>query len=255
MTKRRGPTTNATKVPKIKAAKQSTAETRPPDGKLLLDDRWLNDLESYLDGLVTSCERAHGHRPSLEDFRQLLEVVLGANLLDRWFSNGDEVRLERVTFTTTKRVVRAKILVGDVLAIPLESSTFAFARVIHSEPTIGLLLDFFRETAARPIFRRTIANSGRIIQPAFVNELVLLGDNRWHVVASDPTWRPSADDKKIEVVHRKPGGKQVARRPLHRSHPDRPLTPAEAATLTRAANVGLDRLEEALRVALSPAGS
>ncbi len=238
-----------------KRTKYAAAVSSSPPGKLLLDECWLNDLHHWLDELARASERIFGQKPALEDLRQMLATVLGAGGLERWFSDGEGVELKSIVTKRVRRAPRAKsdpqkLKVGDVLAIPLRKAKYAFARVMHEKRNVGVLLEVWRKTTTRPLFDATIAASGRLLHPTFVNDLAITEGEHWKVVASDPGYRVSPADKNLEFSYPTPRAKWVARRPLDPHCPDRQVTPAQLGELERGSAQMPDDLEDAIREAL-----
>src|SRR5262249_51322648 len=141
---------------KTKPTKQRTT----PEGKALVDDLFLNEGEHTLEEMSRRCEAELGHKPSLEDFRQLLGALLCCRL-EEYFADGATTEVTDVIFKTKKKRPPQRYGAGDVFVIPLDRQRFAFGRVLRNEPKRGDLIEVFRETAARKAYRPSIVTSGR----------------------------------------------------------------------------------------------
>jgi hypothetical protein len=177
---------------KTKPAGQRTI----PNGKALLDDIFLNEGEHTLEEMSSRVEGELGHKPSLEDFKSLLEVLLGGEL-ERYFADCETVDLVEVVFKTKKKPRAQHCQVGDVFAIPLDPRRYAFGRVLRIKPKFGVLVEVFRETSERKTYRPSIVTSGRLFEPLFVNDLLTFECWRWIVVQSEPDYRISDKDASI----------------------------------------------------------
>ena len=139
--------------------------TRRPPGTLLLDDRWLNQVESWLDATARFCERAFGRKPTIEDLRRPMTTVLAAGLVSTRGSRTVIVAIKNVSFETTRRPkVPKKLRAGHVLAIPLGKGTFAFGRVMKTKSPwlIGVIVEVFAQTQSKPRCDRAVRASGRL---------------------------------------------------------------------------------------------
>jgi hypothetical protein len=176
---------------KTKPAEQRTT----PEGKALLDDLFLNEGERTLEEMSRRVESELGHKPSLEDFKSLLEVLLGGEL-ERYFADCETVDLVEVVFKTRKKSRAQRYQVGDVFAMPLDDGRYAFGRVLRIKPKFGVLIEVFRETSGRRTYRGSIVMSGRLFESVFVDDLPL-ERRRWVVVHSDPEYRVSENDASV----------------------------------------------------------
>jgi hypothetical protein len=82
-----------------------------------------------------------------------------------------------------------------------------------------------------------------------INDIECIESGRWKLVASDPHYRPSAEDKKLEFASPL-GGKWAARTLLDETQPPRPLTQSEIHSVEWEANKPCDVVEERIREAL-----
>lgn len=228
-----------------------------PEGKLLLDDLWLNETENILQRIAQRCEQDFGHKPSLEDFRQLIETKLCVGLED-YFADGESVEITKVIFKTRKKPPTQRYQVGDTFAIPLGDRQYAFGRIMRDpafRPTGGALVEIFRETSQTKAYRSSIASSGRLFYPTDVNPLSCLKNRRWTVVASDPSYRFSDEDLDLEFLMPDPPRFWVAVRPFAPGSPSRPVTEEEWRRMdVNGQNPGLGRIvdfEARIREALS----
>jgi hypothetical protein len=182
--------------------KPKTNDRAVPEGKLLLDDLWLNEAESVLRDIAGRCEREFGHKPTLEDFRQLLETKLCAGLED-YFADGEGVDVVKVVFKTKRKPAVQHYRVGDVFAIPLEKDLHAFGRIMR-DPAFedaGIpLVEVFRETSSRRAYQPSIAASGRLLYPTDVTAALCLKNRRWKVIASDPSYHFAEADRDLEFL-------------------------------------------------------
>lgn len=185
---------------------QRGGKTSPttPRGKLLLDDKWLNEAEACIERLGRTCVEEHGTRPSLEDFRQLLRTVL-AGRLEEWFADAQDIRVEDVTFKLGK-IQQApgkprKCLPGDVFAFKLARGRYAFLRVMHVEPTEEMLVEVFGVFADIPDFAPTVAKGPRLFDyPVFVFDSEIIDSSRWTLVERNRSYEVSEDDKRLEFA-------------------------------------------------------
>lgn len=232
-------------------AKSKPTEPRvQPEGKALLDDLFLNEGERVLEDMASRCERELGHKPSMEDFRNLLEVLLGAEL-ERYFADCDTVELVEVVFKTRKKPRAQRYQEGDVFAIPLGDRLYAFGRVLRIKPKFGELIEVFRETSERKTCRRSITESGRLFHPVIVNGLTTIEVWRWTVVHSDSSYRLSEADAKLEFVYPKhPKKGWVAGNPFDHEQPHRLISAEEAQQMTDNALLGPEDVENLIRAAL-----
>jgi hypothetical protein len=168
-----------------------------PPGTLLQDDRWLNEVEGWLASTATFCERSFGRKPSIEDLRALLSTVLTAGSDRAWFSDGDRRVVKKVVFETTPRpAVPKKLQPGHILVIPLDKRTYAFARVMMTDPAwlIGAIVEVFRKPAPRPECDRAVLASGRALRPLCINPVSCIESGRWKVVGFDEGYRVAKED-------------------------------------------------------------
>jgi hypothetical protein len=229
-----------------------------PEGKLLLDDLWLNEAENTLGDIARRCEQEFGHKPSLEDFRQLLQTVLCVEL-EEWFSDGANKDVTSVVFKTKKKPAAQRYKDGDVFAIPLDEERYAFGRILHDMPWggqfIGTLLEIFRETSTSKKYRPSIVASGRLFYPRFEDPLACLKNRRWTVIASDDAYRFPEADQDLEFLVPDPRRRGFSgERPFSPGSPSRPLTEEEWRRMeANGQGGGIGRpedLEERIRVAL-----
>jgi hypothetical protein len=173
-----------------------------PEGKLLLDDLWLDEGANTLRHIAQRCEGELGYKPNLEDFRRLLRVLLGGEL-DEYFADGVTTEVTDVVFKTRKRPRAQRYKVGDVFAIPLDKDRYAFGRIMR-DPAFGsrggVLVETFRETSRTRTYRPSIVASGRLIHPTDVNPLRSLKNRRWTVVASDDAYQFPDVDQELEFT-------------------------------------------------------
>jgi len=220
------------------------------DVTVLLDDKWLNQAEHWLDELTQGAERTFGRKPAITEFQELLTTVLGGGPVDRWFRDGDATAIRSVVFKTEPRAATAaKPQVGDILIIPLEQRDSAFARVIHLRKGWGAIVEVFRRTSRDPGSYEAAVSSGRLFHPVCINDVECIESGRWKIVASDPHYRPSAEDKKLEFASPL-GGKWAARRLLDETRPPRPLAQSEIHSVEWEANKPCEVVEERIREAL-----
>ncbi len=195
---------------------------------MLLDDRWLNEVEGWLASAADFCERTFGRKPSIEDLRALLSTVLTAGSVRAWFSDGDRRVVKKVTFTTAARpALPKKLQSGHILAIPLGKSRCAFARVMMTDPAwiIGAIVEVFRKTMARPEYDRAVLASGRAFRPICINPFSCIESGRWNVVGFDDRYRVAKEDHALEFPAA-PRGVFTAALPFDRGRLGRTLTTA-----------------------------
>jgi hypothetical protein len=198
-----------------------------PEGKLLLDDYWLNEAEVVLRGIAEECEREYGHKPSLEDFRQLLETKLGVGMED-YFEGCERTVLVKIVIQTKKAPPRQPHRVGDVFAIPLGDGRYAFGRIMREEEAkallLGTLVEIFRETSNTKRFHPSILASGRLLHPTTINTYRTISNRRWHVIASDDAYRLPDADLDLEFTVLDPPRGWAAMKPLLTGSPLRPIS-------------------------------
>src|SRR5262245_56015146 len=131
-------------MPKRTAAKKS-----PTDHTLLLDDRWYDAAYDALLQMARTSEREYGRKPTLEEFRRLLAVTLGANAKD-YFADGDTTAVTEVIFKTKKKPRTQPYDEGDVFAIPLGDGQYAFGRILRLKRNHGvIMIEIFREISKK----------------------------------------------------------------------------------------------------------
>jgi hypothetical protein len=231
------------------------SERDVPEGKLLLDDLWLNEAQTVLVDIARRCERDFGYKPSLEDFRQLLSTKLCVGL-EEFFSDGEEIEVVTVVFKTRKRPPIQRYAVGDIFAIPLDKDCYAFGRIMRDPaflPTGGPLVEIFRETSTTSAYRPSVAASGRLLYPTDVTALMCLKNRRWTVVASDESYQFPEADQELEFLF--PDSRYwVAVKQFAPGAPSRPVTKEEWQRMdANGQNPGLvmpEDFEERIRKAL-----
>jgi hypothetical protein len=176
--------------------KQPSKQRTVPQGKALLDDIFLNEGERALEEMSRRCESELGHKPSLEDFRQLLDALLCVDLED-YFADGATIEVTDVVFVTKPKSPPQQHRAGDIFAIPLGDDRYAFGRVLHVKPQFGVLIEVFRETSPDAVCRPSIEASGRLFEPIFASP-ECLASRRWAVIQSDPAYRISKADARID---------------------------------------------------------
>jgi hypothetical protein len=230
-----------------------TKKTTPriqPEGKLLLDDLWLNAAENALQHVARTCQRDVGHKPSLEDLRQLLCATLSVGLED-YFEDGATIDLTDIVFKTKKKPAAQRYKDGDVFAIPLGGGLHAFGRLIRTDKQVGTMIEVFRETSKRQAYRPSIITSGRMFHPVIASGLACLKAWRWTVVHSDPTYRLSKADAQLEFVYPKERREGwFAGNPFDHTQPHRPISAEEAQNMTDNALLGPEDVESLIREAL-----
>lgn len=236
-------------------AKPTSKKKRPPgddaDVTRLLDDRWLNQTEQWLDEITAGAERTFGKKPAIAEFKQLLATVLTAGPVQRWFRDGSSTVIRSVEFKTESRApVAAKPKVGDVLSIPLGKGDFAFARVMHVREGWGAIVEVFGKTAKNAGDYEAALSAHRLFHPVCINDVECIESGRWSIVASDPAYRPSAEDKKLEFASPL-GGKWAARTLLDDNRAPRPLAPSEIHSVEWEANKPAEVVERRIRETLS----
>jgi Immunity protein 26 len=222
-----------------------------PPGTMLLDDRWLNEVERWLASTAVFCERTFGRKPSIEDLRALLSTVLTAGSDRAWFSDGDHLVVKKVAFKTAPRpAVPKKLQPGHVLAIPLGKTTYAFARVMMTDPAwlIGAIVEVFRKTMARPEYDRTVVASGRAFRPLCINPVSCIESGRWKVVGFDEGYRVAKEDTALEFPAA-PSGVFTATLPFDRGRLGRTLTTAAFWKLTEETDGDAKEVERRIRQA------
>lgn len=228
-----------------------------PEGKLLLDDYWLNEAEVVLRGIAEECEREYGHKPSLEDFRQLLETKLGVGMED-YFEGCDRTVLVKIVIKTKKGPTKQAHKVGDIFAIPLGNGRYAFGRIMKDDwknvALVGTLVEIFRETSDTRRFRPSIFSSGRLLHPTNISTYEAITNRRWHVVASDDAYRIPERDLSLEFTILDPSREWAARKPLALGSPSRSLTEEEWRRMEANGQSGglgnVEALEDRIRAAL-----
>jgi len=232
-----------------RGGKASPASAR---GKLLLDDKWLNQAEAYVDRLGRTCVEEYGTRPSLEDFRQLLRTVLAGGV-EEWFADGQDVRVEDVTFKLGK-IRRSpgeprKCLPGDVYAFKLAKGRYAFLRVMHVEPSEEMLVEVFGVFADIPDFTSTVAKGPRLFDyPVFVFDSEIVNGSRWTLVERNRSYKVSEDDKRLEfsTLHR---GKWAVVTPLGSRGEPRRIPAEEVKRYGRTTIMQVEDLESDIKKA------
>jgi hypothetical protein len=231
-----------------------------PEGKLLLDDLWLDEGANTLRHIARRCEGELGYKPSLEDFRRLLRVLLGGEL-DEYFADGGTTEVTDVVFKTRKRPRAQRYKVGDVFAIPLDKDRYAFGRIMR-DPAFGsrggVLVETFRETSRTKTYRSSIVASGRLLHPRDVNPLRSLKNRRWTVVASDDAYQFSEADQELEFTgapdDRRGFPRFTAKKPFAPGSPSRAITEDEwhrmVANGQSSGLGGPETLEDRIRAAL-----
>jgi hypothetical protein len=186
-------------------------------------------LKQLADVYQEGCER----KPTLEEVRNLLELVLFSSG-EEHISDLDERDVTGITIKTAKKRKSQSFKQGDVLAIPIEGGRFAFGRLMLVSKPRGLLLEVFREISERKVFRPSILASGRMFHP--VRFLPTLPDAtnaikswRWIVVASDDGYAMTEQDWALEFKAPEPRGEWSAIN--MRDNTYRRLTHEEAALM------------------------
>lgn len=174
-----------------------------PEGKLLVDDLWLDAGEHALEEIARICLRKVGHKPSLEDFRQLLRSMLCGDLND-YFADAAEVKVTDVIFKAKQKPSVQRYKDGDAFAIPLGDGRYAFGRLLRFDRTVGSLIEVFRATSTRKTFRPSIVASGRLFHPVMVSDPECLKNSRWTVVASDDSYQFLKADEELEFTALRP---------------------------------------------------
>ena len=215
---------------------------------MLLDDRWLNQVEEWLGTTASFCERAYGRKPSIEDLRTLVATVLSVGSPD-WFSDGDRRVVKTVTFETAARpALPKKLLAGHILALPLGRRTYAFARVMKTEPEwlIGVIIEVFRKLANAPLYDPTVLASGRLFRPLCINHVSCVRSGRWQVVGLDKAYRVPKADERLEFPAA-PSGTFTAVLPFRGGELGRKLSTKEFWALSDAVDVEVEVVEKRIR--------
>src|SRR5262245_45808863 len=141
--------------------KKTATKASPTDHTLLLDDRWYDDAYDALRQMARTSEREYGRKPTLEEFRRLLAVTLGANAKD-YFADGDTTAVTDVIVKTKKKPRSQPYDEGDVFSIKLGDSQHAFGRILRLEKGHGvIMIEIFRETSTNGRYKPSIVASGR----------------------------------------------------------------------------------------------
>jgi len=193
------------------------------DDPLDLTHRFLKELaELYEEG----CER----KPTLAEVIACLESGLkfsGSECI----ADLEERAVTQVTVKTKKKPKDQTFKVGDVIAIPLDKNTYAFARIMIDDRHDGMLMEIFRETSPDKSFRRSIIESGRLFSP-ITGARSAIKNCRWHVIRSGDQYVLSESDAKMEFrVPHFAGGRWTARRFGGKHEESRLITKEEAMQL------------------------
>jgi hypothetical protein len=233
-----------------KKKRKKPADNLGPAGTLLLEDRWLNEMGDWLTRTAEACEKVFGRKPTIEDLRTLMATVLKANAPERWFADGDRQVVKDVIFKLSARPsIPRQLQPGDVLAIPLGTLGYAFARVMYVERGNYELIEVFRKQSAKPRPDRDVVVSGRLFHPVFVSQLDFIESGRWTVVATDADYRVREDDRGLEFAG-VPGGEWSAITPLDPGRPPRRLRPGEKDGMVLEAVEAPAEVEDQIRKAL-----
>jgi hypothetical protein len=167
------------------------------DGKkVLLGDEALDLTHELLQKLAEVYEDGAGRKPTAEELAALLELVLGTSA-DEYLEDFQTRRVSGVTIKSDKKKKDQDYQAGDVFAVPF-GDRFAFGRIMSRANPNGALIEFFKETSPRKHVTPSILASGRAIHPVIVAESLALEPWRWTVVLSDPKYKMSKEDEKLE---------------------------------------------------------
>jgi hypothetical protein len=181
--------------------KRKLAKLNDPPGTLLLDDRWLNQVEDWLAATAAFCERELGRKPAIEDLQALLSTVLTAGSVGEWLSDGDRRIVTKVIFETAPRpAVPKKLQAGHLFAIPLGKRLFAFGRIMLMQTPwlVGSVAEIFRLSRPTRVCDRAVLASGRLFRPLEIHPVSSIETGRWPVVGLDSAYRVRKEDKLLE---------------------------------------------------------
>lgn len=111
---------------------------------VMLGDQAFDLAYYFLKELAQAYQQQFQRNPSLEEVTVLLQISLYANGSD--LVAGLERKL--VTNVSVKTISKKKdqpFATGDIFAVPLGDGRFAFGRILNTNPTLGHLVEIFRE--------------------------------------------------------------------------------------------------------------
>jgi hypothetical protein len=246
---------NNKKTLKPRTSAKKTTGPQPSDaeasdqGKLLLDDWWLDASHNAMLDMARVCQKQMGHKPTLEDLRQLLEVRLRVSA-DEYFSDGGTIEVLEVVFKTKKKRAAQPYREGDVFAIPRGDDLYAFGRILRTDEKNGEVIEVFQQTATSKVYRASIVASGRMFYPAIVSGTECFKPWRWPVIHSDPDYRISEADARLEFVYPPGSAGWTAANPWDKPRTFRPVTEEERQYITSNALYGPEDIENRIRAAL-----
>jgi hypothetical protein len=169
---------------------------------VILGDEPLDLTYDFLKQLAQVYQEGCERKPTLEEVRTLLEMVL-INAGEEHVGDLAEREVSAVTIKTAKKRKSQPYKQGDVLAIPIEGGRFAFGRLMLVSKLDGMLIEVFREVSDRKEFRPSIVKSGRLFHPMrFLGNLRAGGDGikcwRWTVVAPNSDYAMTDEDWAME---------------------------------------------------------
>ncbi len=177
---------------------------------VILGDEPLDLTYDFLKQLAEAYQEGCERKPTLEEVRRLLELVLVSSG-EEHISDLDEREVTEVAVKTAKKRKSQPYKQGDVLAIPIVGGRFAFGRLMLVSKPRGMVLEVFREVSERKVFRPSILASGRMFHPVrflptLPNAKSAIKSWRWLVVASDDKYAMTEQDWALEFKARDPQG-------------------------------------------------
>jgi hypothetical protein len=177
---------------------------------VILGDEPLDLTYDFLKQLAETYQEGCKRKPTLEEVRNLLELVLFSSG-EEHISDLDEREVTSITVKTAKKRKNQPYKQGDVLAIPIDGGRFAFGRLMLVSKPNGMLLEVFREVSERKNLRPSIPASGRMFHPVrFLPNLPggidAIKSWRWTVVASDDGYAMTDQDWALEFKAPDPRG-------------------------------------------------
>ncbi len=223
---------------------------------VILGDDPLDLTYDFLEQLSEAYQEGCNRKPTLEEVRTLLEMVLHSSG-DELLSDLDEREVKAVDIKTARKKKNQPYKQGDMLAIPVEGGRYAFGRLILVSKPLGMLLEVFREVSDRKELRPSILESGRMFHPIRFLTSLRNGDDaikswRWTVMASEDGYSMAEKDWALEFkAHDPRGGWSAA---SLRNNASRRLTSEEAEGMEPFAYSGPEDVEERIAEELKRRG-
>jgi Immunity protein 26 len=215
---------------------------------VMIGDEAFDTTHEFMTNLAKVYQETFDRRPTLQEMSELLEIELrvsGGKVL----GDLDERRVTKITVGTEPKRKDQAFKVGDVFAIPLGESGYAFGRIMIIDKQRGSLIEIFRAHAQRPHCRPGIVESGRLFHPVRFGDAATLKEWRWLVIASDEDYQLSETDRALQFAS--PGPVKgwcvidLANKIV------RTISEAEAAPMERGWSWRAPQIEERIRAAAS----